>query len=87
MAGVAAGVEVYLPLKGLIDVDKESARLTKELDKLAKVILGTSKKLANEKFLAKAPAEVVAGEREKLSGLEEQRRALEARLADLEKLR
>lgn len=87
MAGVAAGVEIYLPLKGLIDVEKESARLTKELDKLAKAIMGTSKKLANEKFLAKAPAEVVAGEREKLVGYEEQQRTLQARLADLEKLR
>ena len=86
MAGVVGGVEIYLPLKGLIDVEKETARLQKELDKLEKEIGRLSGKLSNEGFLKKAPAQVVEGERTKLAGSEEKMKSLEARLADLKKL-
>ena len=86
MAGVVGGVEIYLPLKGLIDVEKETARLTKEREKLQKEIKRLTGKLSNEGFLKKAPAAVVAGEREKLAGYEEKEKSLEARLADLAKL-
>ncbi|MDY6267799.1 MAG: valine--tRNA ligase [Selenomonadaceae bacterium] len=86
MAGVVGGVEIYLPLKGLIDVEKETARLTKEMDKLAKEIKKLNGKLSNEGFLKKAPAQVVEGERTKLAGYEEKMKSLEARLADLKKL-
>ena len=86
MAGVVSGVEIYLPLKGLIDVEKETARLTKEREKLQKEIKRLTGKLSNEGFLKKAPAAVVAGEREKLAGYEEKEKSLEARLADLAKL-
>ena len=87
MAGVVNGVEVFLPLKGLIDVDKESARLTKELEKLNKEISRLEKKLGNEGFLAKAPADVVAGEKEKLAGYEEKKKSVEGRMQDLAKLK
>ena len=86
MAGVVGGVEIYLPLKGLIDVEKETARLTKEMDKLGKEIKKLNGKLRNEGFLKKAPAQVVEGERTKLAGYEEKMKSLEARLADLRKL-
>ena len=86
MAGVVGGVEIYLPLKGLIVVEKETARLTKEREKLQKEIKRLTGKLSNEGFLKKAPAAVVAGEREKLAGYEEKEKSLEARLADLAKL-
>ncbi|MCI6101172.1 MAG: valine--tRNA ligase [Selenomonas sp.] len=86
MAGVVGGVEIYLPLKGLIDVEKETARLTKEMDKLGKEIKKLNGKLSNEGFLKKAPAQVVEGERTKLAGYEEKMKSLEARLADLKKL-
>ncbi len=87
MAGVVNGVEVFLPLKGLIDVDKESARLMKELEKLNKEISRLEKKLGNEGFLAKAPADVVAGEKEKLAGYEEKKKSVEGRMQDLAKLK
>ncbi|MGP1367016.1 MAG: valine--tRNA ligase [Schwartzia sp. (in: firmicutes)] len=80
MTAVAGGVEIYLPLKGLIDVEKETARLAKELEGLTKEIARTEGKLANEKFVAKAPAEVVAKEREKLQSHEEKKRVVEERL-------
>ena len=86
MAGVVNGVEIYLPLKGLIDVEKESARLAKESEKLEKEIKRLAGKLGNQGFLAKAPAEVIAGEKEKLAGYEEKKRSVDERLAYLAKL-
>ena len=80
MTAAAGGVEIYLPLKGLIDVEKETARLSKELDGLTKEIARTEGKLANEKFVTKAPVAVVAKEREKLQDYEEKKRVVEERL-------
>jgi valyl-tRNA synthetase len=55
-----------LPLGGLIDVDAERARLGKAIGKVEADIDRLGKKLGNEKFLANAKPEIVAGEREKL---------------------
>ncbi|PRQ09944.1 valine--tRNA ligase [Enhygromyxa salina] len=59
---VAAGVEVGLPLAGLVDLDEERARLGKDIAKKQKELAGIDKKLANQGFLQRAPAEVVAKE-------------------------
>lgn len=83
MTGVVNGVEIYLPLKGLIDVDKEAARLNKEMATLEKEVSRLEKKLGNQGFLAKAPAEVVAGEQEKLKGYQEKQAAVKERLSYL----
>lgn len=84
VTGVAGAVTVYLPLKGLIDVAKETARLKKEYDKLTAEYEKLDKKLQNERFLQKAPPEVVANEREKLAAYGDKRQALEARMNQLE---
>ena len=86
LAGVVEGVEIFLPLKGLIDTEKEIARLTKELEKLRKGIAMTEGKLKNEKFLSKAPAEVVQAEREKLSAAQEKISSVESRIEQLKSL-
>ena len=86
MAAVAAGVEIYMPLKGLIDVDKETQRLQKEMDNLVKEISRLDKKLSNDNFLAKAPEAVVAKEREKKQGYEEKKTAVQERLDYLAEL-
>ena len=86
MAGVVNGVEIFLPLKDLIDVEKETTRLQGEMAKLEKEISRLDKKLSNQGFLAKAPADVVAGEKEKLAGYQEKMDAVKARLEDLAKL-
>ena len=59
------GVEVYVPLKGLIDLEVEKRRLEKEIGGLEKALLGLEKKLSNKGFLEKAPAEVVENERQR----------------------
>ena len=86
LSGVAEGVEIFLPLKNLIDTDKEISRLTKELDKLRKGIASTENKLKNEKFISKAPAEVVQAEREKLSIAIEKISSVESRINQLKNL-
>ncbi|MGO0123108.1 valine--tRNA ligase [Desulfothermobacter acidiphilus] len=81
---VAAGVEIYLPLEGLIDVEKERARLQKELRELEEELARVESKLANPSFLAKAPAEVVAKEQSKKEELQKTRLGLEKLLTFLE---
>ena len=83
MTAVVNGVEIYLPLAGLIDVEKETARLNKELATLDKEVSRLDKKLSNAGFIAKAPADIVEKEKEKIKGYEEKRKAEKQRLAYL----
>lgn len=76
-------MEILIPLEGLIDKEAEIARLNKEMSKLDKVIKQSSGKLANENYVAKAPAEVVAKEREKLGEMQQAYQQLEQQLAAL----
>ncbi|WP_420332263.1 valine--tRNA ligase [Roseibium sp.] len=64
---------VCLPLAGVIDLGAEKARLEKEIGKLDADISKIEKKLNNPKFVEKAPADVVDGEREKVSEFTEKR--------------
>jgi valyl-tRNA synthetase len=59
------GETAALPLKGVIDLAAERARLAKELGKVEADIKRVDAKLGNADFLARAPEEVVEGEREK----------------------
>ena len=86
MSGVIEGAEIFLPPEGLIDMEKEIARLTKELEKLRKGAASTSGKLNNERFLSKAPAEVIQAERDKLAAAEEKISSLEQRIRQLENI-
>ncbi|MCE5285391.1 MAG: valine--tRNA ligase, partial [Pelosinus sp.] len=86
MTAVASGVEIYLPLKGLIDIEKETARLNKEIVSLDKELARLAGKLSNQGFVAKAPAEVIAKERAKEKEYQEKQTAIKERLAYLAKL-
>ncbi|MGE4298792.1 MAG: valine--tRNA ligase [Desulfovibrionaceae bacterium] len=77
-SAVVRGNECRVPLKGLIDFDAELARLDKELGKADKELLAVEKKLANQGFVAKAPADVVQKEREKADALAEKKTKLAA---------
>ena len=61
---------VVLEIADLIDADEEVARLDKQLGKLGGEITGLEKRLGNEAFVAKAPAEVVAEQRGRLADLQ-----------------
>ena len=63
--------EVFLPLKDLIDFEKEIERLEKEKEKLEGEIKRVVGKLSNEGFIKKAPEKVVAEEKEKQKKYEE----------------
>ena len=75
---VVGEATIALPLAGVIDLDAEKARLEKEIDKIAKVAEKFSKKLGNEKFVANAPAEIVAEQKAKL----EEQNALKAKVQE-----
>jgi valyl-tRNA synthetase len=64
-AVLPSGAELVLPLEGMVDVAKERARLTSELDGLSRQLDALRGRLSNEKFTAKAPASVVDAERAK----------------------
>ncbi len=65
-AVLSGGTSLAVPLAGLIDIDKECARLTAELQGLDKQISALQGRLGNEKFMSRAPEHVVAAERDKL---------------------
>jgi valyl-tRNA synthetase len=80
---VLSGVEIYVPLSGLMDIAAERRRLHQELDELRGHIERLAGKLSNEGFVAKAPPAVVEQERARLAELREKTAAVERNLADL----
>ncbi|MDK2823338.1 MAG: valyl-tRNA synthetase [Clostridia bacterium] len=80
VTAVVQGVEIFLPLKGLIDIDKEVARLEKDLGKVNQEIERLEKKLNNQGFLAKAPQDVINKEKEKLANYQANKDALLSRI-------
>lgn len=80
---VTKGAQVYMPMGELVDFEKEKARLEKEKAKVQKDIDFVMKKLNNEGFVAKAPAAVIAQEREKAAKYQELMDKLNASLAAL----
>jgi valyl-tRNA synthetase len=75
---IKPAMEIYVPLKGLIDIDAEVKRLKKEFAKTEKDLIFVKKKLANEEFRSKAPKSVVEEcqvkyneNKDKLEGIQE----------------
>ncbi|MGI6064886.1 MAG: valine--tRNA ligase [Bacillota bacterium] len=79
-SAVVKGVEIFLPLKGLIDLDKEITRVEKEISNMEKELSRLAGKLNNQNFLSKAPAEVVEKERTKAREYEAKKETLLERL-------
>jgi len=65
LAAVAQNVQIFLPLAGLIDVEAEKQRLSKQIAKLEQELSVIQRKLGNEQFVSNAKEEVVAKEKEK----------------------
>ncbi|QXE00581.1 valine--tRNA ligase [Terribacillus sp. DMT04] len=83
MSAVLTGVELYLPLEGLIDISKEIERLEKELDKWSKEVERVEKKLSNQGFISKAPEKIVEEERAKQADYEDKRARVQQRINEL----
>ncbi|MBO9483375.1 valine--tRNA ligase [Salinisphaera sp. G21_0] len=83
---LVGSMEVLVPMAGLIDKDKESARLNKEIERFAKEVARFEGKLNNEKFISKAPADVVAKEQAKLAEAQAARAKLEEQLEAIKAL-
>ncbi len=86
-AGSAAAglsrLEIYLPLGGIVDIGAEKERLGKEIEKLALECGKIGKRLEDEKFIQRAPADVVDREKERFGEMEDRRKRLERILEDL----
>ena len=79
-------MEVLVPLAGLVDVEAERQRLTREIEKLDKEIARLSGKLSNDSFIAKAPADVVEREQAKLADAKASRTTLTQQMEGLDAL-
>ncbi|MBN2883266.1 MAG: valine--tRNA ligase, partial [Clostridia bacterium] len=77
---------LFMPLKDLLDIEKEMKRLGDEAENLANEIARADGKLKNEKFISKAPAELVESEKEKLEKYSSMLRETKHRIDELKSL-
>jgi valyl-tRNA synthetase len=84
VAVLSSGLEIFLPLEGVIDLARERERVRAELERVIGQQAATEKRLANESFVSRAPADVVEREREKLESFAEQKEKLTHSLRVLE---
>ena len=87
LSALAGTIEVMVPMAGVIDVDKELARLAKELDRLTAERGRLAGKLSNDNFVARAPADVVDKERAKLADIETSISSVTVQKSKMEELR
>ncbi len=80
---IASGMEVYVPLEGLVDFEAEARRLTSEAQKLSGELDKFNRKLSNEGFLAKASPDIIAKDRAKAAEVSEALGLVQAQLAEL----
>jgi valyl-tRNA synthetase len=82
-SAVVKGCDIFIPLEGLIDIEVERARTEKELSRLSSSFEAVKKKLSNEGFVAKAPADVIERERQKMADWEKTISKLQSILEEL----
>ncbi len=82
-SAVVKDCDVFVPLRGVIDLDVERARIEKEINRLENALKGVEKKLSNEKFVNNAPEEIVEKERNKKENWEGQLTKLKKILEEL----
>jgi valyl-tRNA synthetase len=78
---VIDGAELYVDLTGVVDLAGERQRIEKEIKRVAETVEFLKGKLARPEFAERAPAEIVARERERLGEQEALRAKLQASLA------
>jgi valyl-tRNA synthetase len=82
-AYVGSGLEIYVPLEGLIDLAEEQKRLEKEIEKVDDDLNKLKTKHANPNFIQRAPPEVIEKDRARIAELGEKRSKLQANLQQL----
>ena len=80
---VVRGLEIAVPLEGLLDFEAERARLTRDLRKVEAELDSRNRKLSNESFLERAPVEVIEKERAIQKEFLDKKRRIESTLATL----
>jgi valyl-tRNA synthetase len=80
-AVLSDGTAVFVPLGDAIDLERECERLSTEMRRLSQLVDAQERKLGNEQFVSRAPADVVQREREKAATWREQREVLGRKLA------
>ena len=85
-SAVIEGAVIFVALEGIVDFEKETARLEKEFNKLSKELTSAAKKLNNDDFLAKAPAEVVEKVRKKQNFFSEKQKKVQTNLDKIKML-
>ena len=83
VSAVTADATLFMPLAELVDIEKEKARLTKDLGKKQGELKGLEGKLSNPGFLSKAPADVVAAEQDRAEKLRALIAKIEEQLANM----
>ena len=83
VASVMKDLVIYVLMEGLIDLEKEKKRLTRQLQDLDRLIKQGSGKLENKEFLQKAPQDVIKRMRDRLTELHEQQKKVEEGLKTL----
>ncbi|MBI5150132.1 MAG: valine--tRNA ligase [Candidatus Omnitrophica bacterium] len=81
---LVGGIKCVIPLGGVIDVDKEKKRILDQAGEQQRLLEGLEKRLGNKEFVKKAPAEVVAKEKERSAALQAKVRELKQVIASLE---
>ncbi|PJA26798.1 MAG: valine--tRNA ligase [candidate division Zixibacteria bacterium CG_4_9_14_3_um_filter_46_8] len=80
---VIKGAEIFIPLAGLIDIELERDRLQKEFERVKMLFDKSSKKLENDDFVGKAPADIINKEREKNRDYQERLEKLSMNLEEI----
>ena len=80
---MSSGAELMIPLADIVDLRRERARLEAEIESLERPLLSLEGRLTNEKFVAKAPAELVTAERAKAAEWRTRLTALSRKLSSL----
>ena len=80
---VVENLEIFVPLKGLIDIEQEIKRLEKQVSDMQGRLNAVSKKLENKNFVDRAPSEIIAHERTKFEDYKQQLDKLKENLKSL----
>ena len=84
VAASLAELELYVPLKGIIYIESEKSRLSKGIDKLSGDLKKIEARLGDDRFISKAPADVIEREKERFAEMSERMRRMKKILEDLE---